>query len=174
MRNLYQKAHTPADWLPAIVRRCEGVGLPWFSSVFGAESLGVLEDHGCEAYKIAALDAGASELHSRVRATGKPILASDRRQTAPTWCDFPIWCPEGYPQTHFAYELAFLEHGYLGVSYHGTDPLIPTVAAAFGAQLIEVHLHLSAEPSELEAAVSLDEVAFARMVQMLRWTEEED
>ena len=42
MRDLYEHAKTPLDWFPKIAAHCERVGMPWFASVFGRESLDAL------------------------------------------------------------------------------------------------------------------------------------
>lgn len=165
MKRLYEKAQTPLKWLPKLVQHCSDIGLPWFSSVFGAGSLAVLESLECPAYKLAALDFGRRGLLDLVRGTGRPVIRSARTKQAPT-ADLSLWCPAGYPQMSFGLPAA-LRH-YDGFSYHGTDPLVPALAAAHGAQLVEVHFQLDDQPSELEAGVSLTASDFARMVTMIR------
>lgn len=147
MRALYEKAATPFEWFPAIRERCAQNGIVWFSSVFGAESLALLESLGCPAYKIARLDNKAVALVDAVAMTGKPFLASSDgkepvRYTAyphpdpiykakaiasanggGVWCisvaeGRELYCPPGYPQVSFG----FLR-GAAGTDYDdcGTD-----------------------------------------------------
>ena len=76
MVDLYEKAQTPHAWFPNVVAYCESLGIPWFSSVFGDDSLRLLEDLDCPAYKISALDnetefAGGMEID-------RPLLMSVR------------------------------------------------------------------------------------------------
>lgn len=166
MRDLYEKAQTPHDWFPFIVAYCRKIGLPWFSSVFGPESLALLESLGCPAYKIAALDVEDVGLWTALRTNNKPKIAS--RRALPTGldmvADLTLYCPEGYPQHEKDRPLdlaPMVKHGFDGLSYHGTRPSIPVQAAQMGAKLIEVHVHLLGEPSELESNVSLTEVQLA-------------
>lgn len=157
MRDLYAKAQTPADWFPDLVEYCHYVGVPWFASVFGQGSLDLMEDLGCPAYKVAALDEGATALIDVVRATGKPIIASTHKTGGPrvAWADLLLHCPPGYPQDPCDIDYqAIRRGGYDGLSYHGTNPNVP-VSAANGAQVVEFHVQADDEPSELEADVSL-------------------
>lgn len=187
MRALYEKARTPFEWFPKIAAHCERIGMPWFSSVFGPESLVLLEGLGCPAYKIAALDNHQHRLLDSVAATGKPIVVSALRDNDVRWppSRLPrqsvlLYCPAGYPahdvrmplflslECGIAGETSWLE----GVSLHSKDADAVAVAVARGAKLIEVHFHLRSEPSELEANVSWDELELAAMIDRVRRTEE--
>lgn len=198
MLSLYQKAATPLPWFEYLARYCESFGIPWFSSVFGAESLALLESLNCPAYKIARLDNGQRDLVNAVIATGKPVIISeaepgesgridhrpDTVQSESTW--LRLYCPPGYPQSrfnfadrftpglcpHFAYDCHGQPPRFDGFSYHGTDPAPCVVAATLGAKVIEAHFQLDDEPSELEANVSLAASQFRRMVNDARRTEE--
>lgn len=201
MRQLYGKAQTPHAWFPELVQHCRDIGLPWFSSVFGAESLALLESLDCPAYKIARLDNQSHELLAAVRATRKPLIvsvATEREAAnlvgevyAPEWqrhekVGLLLYCPPGYPQTSFNFADAFNEQrcdgdvdgcavigsSYDGFSFHGTDPFPCVIAAARGAKVIEAHFMLDDEPSELEANVSLTQTQFARMIADVRRPEE--
>jgi len=196
MRSLYEKAATPFAWLPALFARARALGLPLFSSVFGAEGLAALEAMGCPAYKSAALDhaytfrrGGDAEidpekmaLHERARATGKPIIQSVRGwdyRPSRRWpwqrpyADLWLYCPPGYPQF---YDLAHRDLDtheiarFDGLSFHGTDVRVPVRAAAV-SHVVECHFMLDAEPSELEANVSLGEDDFRFMVETVRYHE---
>jgi pseudaminic acid synthase len=172
MRSLYEKAQTPHAWFRDLVLFCKNLDMPWFSSVFGLESLALLESLDCPRYKIAALDMGSGDLRDAVLATGKPAVFSVREHDEDVWwiadgnpsASF-LYCPPGYPQTSIALSNCGSHHG---LSYHGTDPLIPAAAVAAGAKMVEVHFMLDDEPSELESNVSLGEKAFREMVSMIQ------
>jgi sialic acid synthase SpsE len=167
MRDLYTKAQTPHKWFPALVDTARQVGIPWFSSVFGLDSLAMLEGLGCPAYKIASLDRDARWLLGAVWETGKPTLFSSPSPLyTPGWLN--IFCPPGYPQTRFGFTNPL---GYDGFSYHGVDPQVPMIAVALGAHVIEAHFQLDAEPSELEANISLGQTQWATMVSEIRKVE---
>lgn len=168
MWRLYDFAKTPLEWFPALFDHAQSIGLPLFSSVFGLESLAVLEACGCPAYKIARLDNAHLWLANACEDMGKPVIVSSDEKPMG---DISLFCPQGYPQAHL--ELDDDTFGpefyqFEGFSYHGTDPLAPVAAATLGAQLVEFHFHLEAEPSELEASVSLNERQTAWMVSAIR------
>ena len=162
MRALYEKAQTPLDWFPKIAAHCERIGMPWFSSVFGKDSLACLEAVGCPRYKISHFEINKPVFRAMIAATGKPIIASVvHRNNVPGY----VYCPGGYPATM---EEMHLGGPILGLSSHCKHPLVAPLAIARGAQYLEYHFHLEAEPSELEANVSLNEREFAAMVQSVR------
>lgn len=169
MRALYEKAQTPLDWFPKIAAHCERVGMPWFSSVFGSDSLAALEAVGCPAYKIARLDNRSAFARSLAN-IGKPLIVSEANEgESQIWDTTILWCPPGYPQTDFRAMRVSLEwRAFDGLSYHGTDPRIPFAAAMMGAKIIECHVQLDDEPSELEANVSLTMTQQARLIRDVR------
>ena len=190
MRELYSRAATPFDWFAPLYKHAASIGLPIFSSVFGRDSLALLESIGNSCYKIAALDNGSDSLHAVVCATGKPVLVSVRRDEGALqrslWTFYGdsvefLLCPEGYPQRpeSFALQEADFECGaydngspvFLGVSSHCLDPRLPIAAVARGARLLEYHVQLDDEPSVLEQNVSLTVSQFAAMVRDVRATE---
>ena len=190
MRDLYGKARTPFDWFPKIAAHCERVGMPWFSSVFGPESLAVLESVGCPAYKIARLDSSQASLIEAVQKTGKPFLVSvgpdgntNVRDSRGVMVHIPgeqkLFCPPGYPAEPIPLPLFWndnfcMSYGlyedvhYLGLSSHCLDPMYQQIAVARGARLIEMHFMLDNEPSELESNVSLTASQFREMVDTAR------
>jgi sialic acid synthase SpsE len=173
MRRLYEQAATPRDWFAPLFAHAKRIGLPLFASVFGAESLALMELLDCPAYKIASLDRRAEWLWDAVFATGKPFLRSRPDYPDDDNC---LYCPPGYPQERPALSAIGRGQdeygvGWLGFSYHGTDPLVPVYAVVAGAHIVECHLQLDEEPSELEASVSLGATQFAYMVREIRKVE---
>ena len=187
MRTLYEKAATPFEWFEKLFRYCTFANsrIPIFSSVFGLESLALLESLNCPAYKIARLDNGHSELIVACMKTGKPVMVSTSKPMTMHGDFERLYCPPGYPtqvadvrlpvfgdlaEWDGAHEAEY--SGFVGLSSHCLAPELPIAAVARGAKLIEMHFHLEAEPSELEANVSLNEREFAAMVRSVRATEE--
>ena len=172
MRELYTQAQTPLHWLPQLVSEAHRLRMPWFSSVFGSESLAALQAVDCPAYKIAALDAHCVPLALLVEATRKPLLVSTHghQQVASKQRYALLYCPPGYPPPRL--DLGWLATGtYLGLSCHSRDRWVGAIAAALGAHYLEIHLHLRDEPSVLEPQVSWDEHEFAGLVDSVRHTE---
>lgn len=170
MAELYTRAMTPRDWFPKLYAHAAGIGLPLFSSAFGAESVALLESCENPAYKLAALDDGQRELWDMVHATGKPVIRSSRHSFPPVTDELHLWCPQGYPQPKPV--LRMLRRGYDGFSHHGTTWHVPAAAAVMGAAMVECHFHLAGEPSELEASVSITDHDFATLVDIVRRVEE--
>lgn len=166
MHQLYTHAMTPRTWFEPLFAEAKKIKLPLFASVFGIDSLALMERCECPAYKIASLDNQHSWLAEACWATGKPVIASaasaavhhDTQTRAHLW----LYCAPGYPQLQPAltgrYGVSFD-----GLSYHGTDPWVGIAAAEAGAQMVEAHFHLADEPSVLEANISLDEYQFRAM-----------
>ena len=180
MEELYTKAQTPLTWIPGIFAHAKDIGMPIFSSVFGAESLACLEAVGCPRYKVAHLDWGSESLANLLRPIGKPLVVSYPSQWSPshtgpvefigqdTWWGIPcrnVYCPGGYPAT---LEEMHLTSNIWGLSSHCTHPLVAPLAIARGAQYLEYHMMLREEPSELESSVSLDQYEFSEMVKSVR------
>lgn len=178
MQTLYEKAQTPLSWFPELAAHCASVGIAWFSSVFGGESMRVLRGLNCSAYKVASLDRKAMTLRQLARMAGKPVImsvAGAYEDVGYPYPDAKLWCPPGYPQPNFGFapDLFFRDRheevsGFDGFSFHGTDPAPCVVAATLGAGLIEAHLQLDEEPSDLEANVSLTVSAFGEMIRRVR------
>ena len=166
MRSLYEKAMTPREWFPDLFAHAERIGLPLFASVFGAESLALMESLGCPAYKLASLDHQSATMQALLWRTGKPVLMSSPTPLyCPGWLN--LYCPPGYPQATIHLRGLCFD----GFSYHGTDPMVPVYAVVAGAHVVECHLQLDDEPSELEANISLSATQFAHMVREIRKVE---
>jgi sialic acid synthase SpsE len=175
MRQLYERAQTPLAWFPDIAAHCARVGMPGVSSVFGRDSLAVLEACGCQAYKIAKFEHRKTRLRAAVFATGKPMIVSQpdhahkHRNNTPAWV---LYCPGGYPCAPADVHLPDRFLGdMIGLSSHCLDPRLPVAAVARGAKVLEYHVQLDDEPSALERDVSLTMTQLAQLVKDVRATE---
>jgi sialic acid synthase SpsE len=186
MRELYALAQTPLDWLPYIARHCERIGMPWGSSIFGKESLEAVMAVQPDFLKIASFERHQEVLVKSVLATGKPMLISVRdwqwQEERRDWYDDDeeqigrLYCAEGYPCPPERQELPHFEYddgwvNYLGLSSHCLAPELPIAAVARGAKLLEYHVQLDDERSELESEISLTMTQFADMVKAVKRTE---
>lgn len=178
MRDLYEKAQTPHEWFPELVSRCRDIGLPWFASVFGYESFELLDSLGCPAYKISALDFDTyfacgvyRNTHTHHIPTWKyqprPVVVSTR--SGMSYGDVTLNCPAGYPQDPEMIDYPGITFGWTdGLSYHGTDVDLPIKAVLCDAKMVEVHVQLDDEPSELEANVSLNMTDLAKLCRSVK------
>jgi pseudaminic acid synthase len=180
MHSLYEKAQTPLDWFSKIRDHCDRIGMPWFSSVFGSESLAALEAVGCPAYKISHFEYRNDILLKMVRMTHKPMIVSvpvknegDMDVYTLPQNIVAVLCPGGYPALVEVMHLRnlFPNGDFIGLSSHCRHPLTGVVATARGAKCLEYHFHMETEPSELESNVSLNEREFAAMVRSVRQAE---
>jgi sialic acid synthase SpsE len=169
MHALYEHAMTPRDFFEVLFLHADRIQLPLFASVFGEESLQLMEDLDCPAYKMARLDNRSTTLYNALKRTGKPVIVSgsgdDTNKASVLFADLRLYCPPGYPQAaDVAWPKTFTGAPWDGISYHGTDPSVGCAAVAHGARLVEAHLQLSDRPSRLESAVSLTPHQFSAMV----------
>lgn len=184
MRQLYTKAQTPLDWMPLLFQHARSVGLVPFASVFGLESLVALEKCACPAYKIASLDHAQAELIEAVASRRKTTIVSlpEPMHRLQLLAPYPggtlfLYCPSGYPTQPENVALPtfgspiYKSPGFIGLSSHCLDPLLPVAAVARGAKLLEYHFQSAETPSELEANISLNPYQFNQMVHEVRAVE---
>ena len=184
--DLYQAAFTPWEWFPILFERAKALGIECFASVFDVEALAFLETLDCPRYKIASFEITDLPLIRAVAHTGKPIVIStgmatesevfaaagvafecapDRETVRPTL----LKCTSAYPapvaEANLRTMLNLKVPGVaVGLSDHTLGPVVPVVATALGATMIEKHLTLyrsdggpdaafSSEPQEFKATV---------------------
>jgi len=137
------------------------LGLKVFSAVFDSESLNLLENLHCPAYKIASMDLNNYPLIEKIAQTGKPIILSTGMSTlgeiekavsiiekhAPK--EFIILhCISSYPANKDSLNLnamRTLSNAFgrpVGFSDHSIGPEVPIVAVSVGAVCVEKHFTL--------------------------------
>lgn len=168
----------------AVARAARRRGLAFLSTPFDLDAVDMLEEIGCDAYKIASGDVTNTPLVARVARTSKPIVMStgmsDGDDVAAALAAIRLngggpvallHCVSSYPVPDDSQNLraiATLAHRFgvpVGLSDHGTDPLAVAMAVALGAVIYERHFMLpgqaaidapvSATPSELAALIRM-------------------
>jgi N-acetylneuraminate synthase len=183
---LYDEAHTPWDWHPALFARGAARGLVVFSTPFDERAVAQLDRLGAPAFKIASFELVDLELIACAARTGKPLILStgmasdaevaDAVETARRHGSGGIallHCVSGYPtpidQTNLRRLDALARHDtVVGISDHSPGAVVPIAAVARGAAIVEKHLTLRRADGGPDAAFSLEPDEFAALVRSVR------
>ena len=170
---LYQEAATPYEWFPELFAHAKVCGIPAFASVFGADSIALLEALGAPAYKIASFEAVDTELIAACAATGKPVIISTGLCTL---ADVAIAlaaarsgggkqiallrCNSAYPADPAEANLAtiadMMRHFNVPIGYsdHTLETLPAAIAVGIGACIVEKHVIDAREPATADSSFS--------------------
>jgi pseudaminic acid synthase len=172
---LYQEAHTPWEWHPALFAKARELDLIAFSSPFDSTAVDFLETLEAPAYKIASLEIVDHALIRKVAETGMPVIISTGIATEEEVAEAVevvrasgnenialLHCISGYPTPIAESNLRMLptlaEHfgTVVGLSDHTMGTTAPVAAIALGATIIEKHVTLSRDDCGPDAAFSLE------------------
>ena len=187
---LYQKAYTPREWHEELFKVAHDEGLVCFSSPFDKTAIDFLESLDAPMYKIASfeitdiplIEYAASKMKPMIIATG--IAEIEDIQLAVDACrrvgnnDITLLkCTSAYPapveeaNVIMIRDLAERFGVKAGLSDHTIGAMVPVLAAANGAVMIEKHFILNKEVESEDATFSMDETEFRDMVQKVRLAE---
>ncbi len=187
---LYQKAYTPWEWHEDLFKVAHDEGLVCFSSPFDKTAIDFLESQNAPMYKIASfeitdiplIEYAASKMKPMIIATG--IAEIEDIQLAVDACrrvgnnDITLLkCTSAYPalveeaNVIMIRDLAERFGVKAGLSDHTIGAMVPVLAAANGAVMIEKHFILNKDVESEDATFSMDETEFRDMVQKVRLAE---
>lgn len=171
--NLYDKAHTPWDWIERMFAEAAVVGLPIFASPFDGTAVDFLETLRCPIYKVASPEITDLGLIERCASTGKPVVLSTglasiadveaavsvlKHHGSPFMI---LKCVSAYPTPIEDMNLRSIPwlretfHCKVGLSDHTLGSEAAYAATALGAALIEKHFRLPEDHSSVDAAFSM-------------------
>ena len=194
-RAVFDRIELSAEEWERILDAASSLGIPLFADVFDVESLSIGEKGGVAAYKIHSTDMENPEFIRAVAATGKPLLLSTGGsglgtveaaievartqgcqdlmllhgvQNFPTQAsDSNLRFIETLKRT-FGLPVGFLDHVDGGSTM---ALLLPALAVAFGADLVEKHMTLDRAAKGFDYESSLEKQAFSEMVALIREAE---
>lgn len=176
------------DFYARMKENAERRGIVFLASVFGLKSAHLLRELGAAAVKIASPELNHFPLLAELRSYGLPVILSTGVSTlgdierALAACSgltgsaaVLLHCITAYPAPEGEYNLRTIPSLQavfgrpVGVSDHSLDPLlVPGLAVAVGACVVEKHLTLSAQGGGLDDPIALDPQAFARLAAGIR------
>lgn len=187
---LYQKAYTPWEWHKELFDVAHEEGLMCFSSPFDKTAVDLLESLDAPMYKIASfeitdiplIEYTASKMKPMIMATGIAEMADI--QLAVDACrrvgnnDITLLkCTSAYPapveeaNVIMIRDLAERFGVKSGLSDHTIGAMVPVLAVANGATMIEKHFILNKQIESEDASFSMDENEFRDMAQKVRLAE---
>jgi len=188
--NLYSEASMPYEWQPKLQKIVNDLGLHFFSSPFDKEGVDFLESINVPKYKIASFEITDIPLIEYTASKGKPMIISTGVaeirdiELAIQACrsqgnnDITLLkCTSQYPATISQANLRTMVdikerfQVKVGLSDHTMGALVPTVAVALGAEVVEKHFILDRNLGGPDAAFSMEPEEFKEMVTAVRNTE---
>jgi len=187
---LYQKAYTPWEWHEELFNVAKEEGLMCFSSPFDKTAVDLLESLNAPMYKIASfeitdiplIEYAASKMKPMIIATG--IATIEDIELAVNACrrvgnnDITLLkCTSAYPapveeaNVVMIRDLAERFNVKSGLSDHTIGAMVPVLAVANGATMIEKHFMLNKQVESEDSSFSMDEEEFRDMVQKVRLAE---
>jgi N-acetylneuraminate synthase len=177
---------TPSQWAE-VKQHCEGVGLKFLASAFSVEAVRLLNDIGCETYKIGSGDLTNLLMIDQILKVAQEIIIStglstdqevakvvDRLQKASVPFAL-LHCTSEYPTPPRHMNLQMITHWMsqvscpVGLSDHSATIYAGLAAVALGASLIEVHATFDRRMFGPDSTSSLSINEVAMLADGIKW-----
>lgn len=185
--DLYTQGSMPYEWQPKLKQYANELGLICFSTPFDKDGVDFMEEMDMPMYKIASLEINETNLIRYAASKHKPMIMStgaaseDDIQLAVDICreegnnDITLLkCTSEYPAPIEKANLLTIpdmaqRFGVkVGVSDHSMTNLVPTLAVALGATIVEKHFILDRSLGGIDSTFSLEPQEFATLVKSIR------
>lgn len=194
-RSTFEQIELSVDDWDNVLSQAKALALPIFADVFDHLSLAIGEKLGVAAYKIHSTDMENPEFIREVAATGKPLMLStggsglgavesaiavarnegnENVMLLHGVQNFPTRAADshlrfiGTLKQTFGLPVGFLDHVDGGTT---TALMLPAIAVAFGADLVEKHVTLDRSAKGFDYESSLEKDRFRAMVDLIREAE---
>lgn len=188
--DIYKEGSLPWKWHKELFELAKEKDLVCFSSPFDNSAVDFLEDLETPIYKIASPEITDIPLIEYVAKKKKPIIISTGMasysdiELAIKTCRLSgnnnitlLKCTSSYPAPIDEANLLMMQqykkdfNVQVGISDHTLGSMIPIIAVAMGAKVIEKHFILDKTIGGLDSSFSLDFKEFSKMVTEVRLTE---
>lgn len=185
--DLYTEAAMPWEWHEPLKARCEDLGMDFLSTPFDESAVDLLDNLGCEAFKIASFEIVDIPLLRYAASKGKTMLVStgmasfeDIQEAVDTIREAGnddivlLRCCSEYPARPQDMNLSSIpdmsrRFGVsVGFSDHSMGHIADVVAASLGARVIEKHFCLDRGIKTADSAFSMEPSEFRAMVDAVR------
>lgn len=185
--NMLKKLEFDQDVFFRLKEHCQDVGIRFLSTPFDEGSVNLLEELGVDFYKMSSGDITNKPLLQYVAEKNKPIIIStgmctmDEVREAVGWIEETgnrqikiLHCTSNYPTPYHEVNMKAMltlreQFPYeVGYSDHTEGIIIPIMAAAMGAQIIEKHFTLDRTMPGPDHKASLEVNELSEMVQAIR------
>ena len=180
---LYSEASMPYEWHEPIKKKCDEVGIDFLSTPFDFEAVDLLDNLGCDAFKIASFELVDIPLIKYAAAKGKTMIVSTGMASLEDIQDavdamhevgnediYLLRCCSEYPADLADLNLASIPDiaqrfgVHVGFSDHSMGHAADVVAAVLGARVIEKHFCLSHEIKTADSEFSMTPSEYKAMV----------
>tara|TARA_B110000008_G_C16973392_1_gene564820 strand:- start:764 stop:3010 length:2247 start_codon:yes stop_codon:yes gene_type:complete len=187
--DLLHRFQLTTDEFQDIFNYCKEKNILAMCTPWDHKSLSTLENFGMSAYKVASADLTNLDLLAAVAKTGKPMICSTGMSTEKEIEDAVkflnevnakftlLHCNSTYPTPYKDVDLLYMKNlelisnNVVGYSGHERGYIVPVLAVAMGAKVIEKHFTLDKNMEGNDHKVSLIPKEFREMVNQIRLTE---